>query len=110
MLTYNTKTVDLLCVNSFNVLNSIFIVYLEGHSWSVFFVIEPFGGRLGRLIFINNQHYWDILQNIMSFDKTVRDLGIVIGDCALSFADTSGSVFVDPDLLCSRLLVKLIGW
>ena len=61
-------------------------------------------------IFINNQHYWDILEKIMSFDKTVRDLGIVIGDCALSFADSSGSVFVDPDLLCSRLLVKLIGW
>ena len=50
------------------------------------------------------------MDKTLFFYNFFTDLRIVIGDGALSFADSSGAVLVDPDLLCSRLLVKLIGW
>ena len=50
------------------------------------------------------------MDKTLVFYNFFTDLRIVIGDGALSFADSSGAVLVDPDLLCSRLLVKLIGW
>ena len=52
------------------------------------------------------------MDKTLFFYNFFTDLRIVIGDGALSFADSSGAVLVDPDLLCSRLLVKLgeRGW
>ena len=49
------------------------------------------------------------MDKTLFFYNFFTDLRIVIGDGALSFADSSGAVLVDPDLLCSRLLVKLSG-
>ena len=49
------------------------------------------------------------MDKTLFFHNFFTDLRIVIGDGALSFADSSGAVLVDPDLLCSRLLVKLSG-
>ena len=37
----------------------------------------------------------------------LNNLRIVIGDGTLPLAHTSGPVFVDPNLLCARLLVQL---
>merc|ERR550517_2121534 len=56
--------------------------HLQGHPRSVFLVIEPFGSRL-------------------------RCLRVVIGDGTLPLAYPSGAIFVNPNLLCTRLLVQL---
>ena len=49
-----------------------------------------------------------LADSVLSFSQDITtNLRIFIGDSTLALADSSGAIFVDPNLLCSRLLVKL---